>query len=260
VRDTEARLQGAAPESMSGPLLARSGFLRETEIVDFAFARVAEDNLMARLGGGFSQLAVALLDHADRNVIEAAQALLAADSLQLRSQGRSYLTLPPEILHKMCWRIVAALELLSGSRSDKIINNARALIASYDEAQTAAASARKIVHFLSDEGRVSLSNPHYAGIHLFVAHLSAELNIGHDHILRLIDFESAFPMMVMLAAADLPKHAALQTMVDLRSQILSAREAALFEAEYTHFTPEMARQQLSDWSSARSLFLSFGKT
>jgi hypothetical protein len=260
VRDIEARLQEASPKSMSGPLLARSGFLRETEIVDFALARVAEDNLMARLGGGFSQLAVALLDHADRNVIEAAQALLAADSLQLRSQGRSYLTLPPEILHKMCWRIVAALELLSGSRSDKIINNARALIASYDEAQTAAASARKIVHFLSDEGRVSLSNPHYAGIHLFVTHLSAELNIGHDHILRLIDFESAFPMMVMLAAADLPKHAALQTMVDLRSQMLSAREAALFEAEYTHFAPETARQQLSDWSSARSLFLSFGKT
>jgi hypothetical protein len=260
VRDIEARLQEASPKSVSGPLLARSGFLRETEIVDFALARVAEDNLIARLGGGFSQLAVALLDHADRNVIEAAQALLAADSLQLRSQGRSYLTLPPEILHKMCWRIVAALELLSGSRSDKIINNARALIASYDEAQTAAASARKIVHFLSDEGRVSLSNPHYAGIHLFVTHLSAELNIGHDHILRLIDFESAFPMMVMLAAADLPKHAALQTMVDLRSQMLSAREAALFEAEYTHFAPETARQQLSDWSSARSLFLSFGKT
>jgi hypothetical protein len=47
-------------------------------------------------------------------------------------------------------------------------------------------------------------------------------------------------MMVMLAAAGFPEHAALQTMVDLRSQILSAREAALFEAEYTHFTPEMA--------------------
>jgi hypothetical protein len=259
VRDIEARLHGATPESTCGPLLAQSGFLRKTDIVDFALARVAEENVMARLGGGFSQLAVALLDHADRNVIEAAQALLAADSLQVRSQGRSYLTLPPEILHKMCWRIVAALELLSGSRSDKIINNARALIASYDEAQTASASARKIVHFLSDEDRTPLSNPHYAGIHLFVAHLSAELNIGHDHILRLIDFESAFPMMVMLAAAGLPKHAALQTMIDLRSQ-LSAREAALFEAEYTHFIPEMARQQLSDWSFARSLFLSFGKT
>ncbi len=260
VRDIEARLQGASQESITGPLLARSGFLRETDIVDFALARVAEDNLMARLGGGFSQLAVELLDHEDTNVTEAAQALLAADSLQLRSQGRSYLTLPPELLHKMCWRIVAALEVLSGSRSDKTIHNARALITSYDEARTAPASARKIVHFLSDEDRASLSNPHHAGIHLFVAQLSAELNIGHDHILRLIDFESAFPMMVMLAAASLPKNVALQTMIDLRAQILSPREAALFEAKYTHFIPEMAQQQLSDWSSARLLFLSFGKT
>lgn len=260
VRDIEARLHGASPESTCGPLLARSGFLRKTDIVDFALARVAEDNLIARLGSGFSQLAVELLDHADTHVIEAAQALLAADSLQVRSQGRSYLTLPPEILHKMCWRIVAALELLSGSRSDNVIHHARALIASYDEAQTAPASARKIVHFLGDENRAALSNPRHAGIHLFVAHLSADLNIGHDHILRLIDFESAFPMMVMLAAAGFPEHAALQTMIDLRSQKLSAREAALFEADYAHFIPKMARQQLSDWSSDRSLFLSSGRT
>jgi hypothetical protein len=67
-------------------------------------------------------------------------------------------------------------------------------------------------------------------------------------------------MMVMLAAANLPKDAALRAIIDLRVQILSPREAALFEAEYMHFSPEMARQQLNDWSSARSLFLSFGKT
>jgi len=202
VRDIEARLHGATPESTCGPLLARSGFLRKTDIVDFALVRVAEDNLIARLGCGFSQLAVELLDHADTHVIEAAQALLAADSLQVRSQGRSYLTLPPD----------------------------------------------------------ALSNPHHAGVYLFVAYLSADLNIGHDHILRLIGFESAFPMKVMLAAAGFPEHAALQTMIDLRSQKLSVREAALFEAEYTHFIPEMARQQICDWSSARSLFLSSGRT
>jgi hypothetical protein len=67
-------------------------------------------------------------------------------------------------------------------------------------------------------------------------------------------------MMLMLAAAGFPEHAALQTMIDLRSQLLSAREAALFEADYAHFIPEMARQQISDWSSARLLFLSSGRT
>ncbi len=260
VRDIEAKLKFASPESITGPLLVQSGFLREPDIVDFALARVAEDNLIARLGGGISQLAVELLDHPDISIAEAAQALLAADSLHLRSQGRSFLTLPPELLYKMCWRIVAALELLSESRSDEVIHNARALIASYDEARTAPASARKIVHFLGDTHRASLSNAHHAGIHIFVTHLSAGLNIGHDHILRLIDFESAFPMMVMLSAAGLSKDAALQAMIDLRAQILSPREAALFADEYVHLIPEIARAQLSNWTAARLSFLSVGQT
>ena len=260
VRDIEARLQGANPESITGPLLARSGFLREPDIVDFALARVAEDNLIARLGGGFSEFAVELLDHADQRVASAAQALLAADSLHLRAQGRSYLTLPPELLYKVCWRIVAALEVLSGSRSDEVINKARLLISSYDEAHTAPASARKIVHFIGNEASVSLANPHYAGIHLFVAQLSADLNIGHDHILRMIDFESAFPMMVLLAANGVPKDEALQTMIALRGQILLPREAVLFEAQYVHIIREMAREQLNKWSATRLAFLSFGKT
>jgi hypothetical protein len=57
--------------------------------------------------------------------------------------------------------------------------------------------------------RAALSNPHHTGPHLFVAHLSADLNIGHDHILRLIDFESVTPM------------------IDLRSQKLSSQSLFL---------------------------------
>lgn len=259
VRDIEAKLQGTSLESITGSLLARSGFLREPDLVDFALARVAEDNLIARLGGGFSEFAVDLLDSENKSVAEAAQTLLAADSLQLRSQGRSYLTLPPELLYKVCWRIVAALEVLSGSRSELVISNARSLLSSYHEAHTAPASARKIVHFIGDAARYEMSNPHHAGIHLFAAQLSADLNIGHDHILRMIDFESAFPMMVLLAADGVPRDDALQIIIDLRGNILTAREAALFETEYAQITPVMARDLLNQWSSARMSVLSFGK-
>ncbi|MFN3450788.1 MAG: hypothetical protein ACK4ZE_01405 [Sphingorhabdus sp.] len=259
VRDIEAKLQGTSSESITGSLLARSGFLREPDLVDFALARVAEDNLIARLGGGFSEFAVDLLDSENKSVAEAAQTLLAADSLQLRSQGRSYLTLPPELLYKVCWRIVAALEVLSGSRSELVISNARSLLSSYHEAHTAPASARKIVHFIGDAARYEMSNPHHAGIHLFAAQLSADLNIGHDHILRMIDFESAFPMMVLLAADGVPRDDALQIIIDLRGNILTAREAALFETEYAQITPDMARDLLNQWSSARMSVLSFGK-
>lgn len=43
--------------------------------------------------------------------------------------------------------------------------------------------------------RASLSKPHCAGVHLSVVDLSADLNIGHDHIYRSTDFESVTPMI-----------------------------------------------------------------
>ncbi|MFN3619371.1 hypothetical protein [Sphingorhabdus sp.] len=258
VRDIEVRLAGEAREPKTWPLLVRSGFLRETALVDFAMARVAEDRLDAQLGTGQPAFVTGLLDHPESNVADAAQILLAADSLHLRAQGRTYLNLPPELLHKSCWRVVAALEVSQGERSEDIIKAADILIALYDEARTAPAAARKIVHFLNDDMRGELLDPKRCGVHLFVAQLSATLNLEHDHILRIMDFESAFAFMIILAAMGISKADALRILLDLRSHTLTQREAHVFETSYAGITRQLALDTVASWSASRLSLLTFG--
>ena len=96
VRDIEVKLAGKAREPKTWPLLVRSGFLRETALVEFAMARVAEDKINDRLGEGQPVFVTKLLDHPDSHVADAAQILLAADSLHLRAEGRTLLNLTPD--------------------------------------------------------------------------------------------------------------------------------------------------------------------
>ena len=258
IRDIEVRIAGETRDPRTWPLLVRSGFLRETALVDYAMARVAEDRLDVRLGTGQRIFVNELLDHPEAGVAEAAQILLAADSLHLRAQGQTYLNLPPELLHKSCWRVVAALEVSQGERSDEVINAAHDLIALYDEASTAPAAARKIIHFLGEDMRGDLLDAQKCGVHLFVAQLSAELNLEHDHILRIIDFESALSFMIMLAAMGLPKSDALRTLINLRGDLLSPREAAIFETSYAGIAPQAALETVASWSASRLSLLTFG--
>jgi len=258
VRDIEVKLAGKAREPKTWPLLVRSGFLRETALVEFAMARVAEDKINDRLGEGQPVFVTKLLDHPDSHVADAAQILLAADSLHLRAEGRTFLNLTPELLYKSCWRVVAALEVSQGARSEDVIRSAHALIALYDEASTAPAAARKIVHFLKDELRGDLLNPATCGVHLFVAQLSAELNLEHDHILRIIDFESAVAFMILLAAMGITKAAALPILLDVRCQMLTPREAAIFEANYDRISRQDALNTVTSWSASRLSLLTFG--
>lgn len=258
IRDIEVRIAGETREPKTWPLLVRSGFLRDTALVDYAMARVAEVRLDARLAPGQLIFVNELLDHRDTGIMEAAQILLAADSLHLRTQGRTYLNLPPELLHKSCWRVVAALEVSQGERSDDVIKAAHDLIAVYDEARTAPAAARKIVHFLGEELRSDLLDPQKCGVHLFVAQLSAELNLEHDHILRIMDFESAFAFMIMLAAVGVPKSDALQILLDMRGQMLTPREAAVFETKYAGIGTQAGLDTVASWSASRLSLLTFG--
>lgn len=264
VTDIERRLQGQSDnrtqQPATWPLLAQSGFLREADLVDFVLARVAEDRLEARLDRAMAVMPVQLLDHADGNVAEAAQILMAADSLHRRSRGNTYLALPAELLHKLCWRVVAALEVFHGSRSAEIMAAAREVIAGYDEGQTTAAAARKIVHFVGTTHQDTLSKPELAGLHLYVASLSAALNIEHDHVLRLIDAGSSAPYAVMLSALAVPKEQAIALIFLLRGEALTRREAGIFDHGYNALDQQIAVDALLTWSMARAQFLAFGKS
>jgi hypothetical protein len=261
VSDIEAQLITADTQPRPGTweMLARSGFLRETDLIDFMLARVAEDRLDALLGDTASSMTRELLDHADGNIANAAQMLLAARSLHRNGAGRTYLELPAEILHKLCWRIVAAVEVLRGARQPDTIASARHLIEQYSEASRAQAAAGKIVHFMDETARRNLLDPKEAGLHLYVASLSACLELDHDHILQIIDAGSSTPYAVTLKALDIPKDQAIDAIIALRSDKVTTRDAGIIDDGYDLIDVDAAKSQVHEWAATRANYLVFGQ-
>jgi hypothetical protein len=239
--------------------LARSGFLREPDLIDFILARVSEERLETALGDQDAGLANHLLDHSNGEIAEAAQTLLAAESLHRHTMGNSYQSLPPELLHKLCWRIAAAHEVVHGARQPEIIAAARAMIAQYSEANRAQAAARKIVHFSSEAERSSMLNPAIAGVHLHVAALSTLLELDQDHVVRLIDAGSSAPYATMLAAAGVATSEAIEAIFLFRGAALTPREAGIFDVGYPVMEQKEALAEIAKWASARTNFLAFGQ-
>lgn len=261
VADIEAEvLPGeAARTPVTWPILARSGFLREPDLIDFVLARVSEERLDALVGDHIATAATRLLDHANAEVAQAAQNLLAAESLHRHGMGNSYRSMPPELLHKLCWRVAAAYEVVYGARQPEIAAAVRAVISKYSEADRAQAAARKIVHFSSEAERLSLLNPSLAGVHLHIAALAAALELDHDHVVRLIDAGSSAPYAIMLAAAGVGKADAIESIYLFRGASLTPREAGIFDAGYASLDRRDAQAEIAKWVSARTGYLAFGQ-
>jgi hypothetical protein len=261
VSDVEAQLASTSLEArpQTWEMLARSGFLREPDLVDFALSRVAQDRLEAQLDDAPHSMTLALLDHADGNVAEAVQSLLAAKSLHRFGGGRTFLELPAEILHKLCWRVVAASEVIGGGRQAGIVAAAQALIAQYSEANRTPAAAGKIVHLMTEAERQMLLDPRVAGLHLHVASLSASLELDFDHVLQIIDAGSSAPYAVALKALGIPKADAIEAIVSLRCDKITPRDAGIFDAGYDLIDKYAAKAAIDSWAATRASFLAFGR-
>lgn len=250
---------GAGQTPTTWEMLTRSGFLREPDLIDFMLARVAEDRLSPMANVNPAQIANRLLDHPNAVIVEAGQTLLAADSLHHHSVRRSFLVLTPELLHKMCWRIVAALEVAQNTRQLVVIDAAKTIIADFTEANRAQSAARKIVHFSSEIERSELLKPELAGLHLHVAALSKILNLDHDHVVRLIDSGSSTPYAIMLAAAGVAKADAAKAIYTFRGDLITLHEAGIFDAGYERLQQQHVKAEISKWATARTNYLAFGQ-
>lgn len=262
VSDIENRVQndgfgitGNMPNTWS--LLARSSFLRQPDLVDFVLARVAEDRLEAQIGVMPSPLAAKLLNHADANVAQAAQNLLAADSMHRRTRGQSYLALRPELLHQLCWRVVAATEVGNGERDPQVSVRARTLLSDYDERETAQSAAHMITHFAGQEYQAELSDLDMAGLHLYVANLATMLQVDHDHILRLIDSRSSAPLAIMLRAVGCEPDRAMATIFSFKGFSLTPSDINIFDQDYATLAHDVAQAEVRRWGYARTRYLAF---
>lgn len=261
VSDIESAIlpEDASKPPLTWQILAQSGFLREPDLIDFILARVAEDRLGAMIDNADGNLSTSLLDHADGNIADAAQTLLAAESLHRHALGNSHLTLSPELLHKLCWRVAAAVEVVRGVRQPAVFDAVRAIIAGYSEANRAQAAARKIQHFSLKAERLAFLNPLVAGVHLHVAALSAALDLEQDHVVRLISAGSCAPYAIMLAATGVSKSEALEAIYLFRKESLTPREAGIIDAGYDSLNRSDALVEIGKWASARTNFLAFGQ-
>ena len=253
---------GVSSKPASWNLLSESGFLKEPALIDFVLARFAEDRLGKRNTdhgevGIAEQLPAKLLTDGEAGIAEAAQAILASESLSRHSHDQLYRELSAELLHQICWHIVAALQIVAGKKDAANVAAAKQLLQQHDESRSGRVAARKLVHFLPKEIRTEALDPEKAGLTLFVASLSAETGLEHDHVLRLIDGHSSAPLATMLRAANIERDAAMAAICLFKGFNLTPHEITIFDNHYEEMSQAAARDAAAEWGSARAKYLAF---
>ncbi len=262
----ERALLGEAPDAEltqnCRDLLTQSGFLREGALVDFILARHAEEHLSAQITARgqiakVDQLPAQLLGNVSPEIARAAQVVLAADSIRQRQAVSLHTEMAPEMLHQIVWRVVAALQVTQGARDQSVIDAAQALLSAHHENAIARIAARKLVCLLGQDHRDALQSPEACGIELYVAALSADTGLDHDHVLRLIAGHSSAPLAALLRARNTSSEDAMAAICLFNGFDLTPHDVSSFYAGYDSLDRDIARQTIQGWAMDRARFLAF---
>jgi hypothetical protein len=265
IREIERRLRPDTAKSdeqqpMTWDLLRSSGLLTEPILIDYALARFAETQLQLAIGKSnashqLEQLATRLLSSDDEWIVQATQNFLSAVGRHDGPSGGLLDNLDPQLFHKLCWRVIAAWEIIEGQKDSLSSDAARVLLSRHDEARTLRAAARKLIFFVGADHRLALSNPAEAGLHLFIAWLAQELEIDHDHAVRLAASHSIAPLATMLRAAEVDQERAMAILFLLKGFDLKPVEVNMFEGNYANLDPLKAMQAVHNWRAERARLL-----
>lgn len=239
-------------------LLSRSGFLADKALIDFVLARIIEGRLRARLNDRgrrpiADQMPAMLLGHSDGAIADTAQILLAASSLSLDNPHLLYRELSVEMLHKLCWQIVAALQVGGAGVDKEAITNAKKFLSSHDETQVTRFAAQKLVHLLGDEDAEKCLDVEVAGIEIFVATVARVNNVDNDFVLHLLNTESAAPMAALLKPMGFDMSRAIAMISLLLEDAISARDMQLIENCYENLDVEKVQSHIMEWAAARKI-------
>lgn len=220
--ETALGVAGANPVPKSWDILCRSGLLREAALLEFALARLAEENISLRLDINgtalFGQLSTRLLHSDILAVADCARSLLLAENLaQLRTAGSLVKQLPADLLHLLVWRVVAVFQM-DRDASPGLITEGQRLLCAHDEAQSVGVAAAKLVYFLPDSERAALGDPLSSGLALYASGLAHDFRLPHDRILRFIDEDHPAPLLLMLRARGHDAQTALSIVQYLRGR------------------------------------------
>ena len=259
IQDNE-RVQGSVPVSWN--MLLQSGFLREPALIDFALAIFAKGRLDDRiLAHGetllVDQMPAQLLVNSNPPVADAAKTLLSNETQMRRFPDLIHRQLSSELLHQTTWRIVAALQVISGVKNTEHIDNSKAFLTNHDASATLNASARKIAYFLHDDSDDLVSNPALSGTAIFVAALSARTGLDQDHVMRLADSHSSAPLALMLRSCGIPRPTAMAVICLFNGFDLTPMEISQIERYYDVLAISDAKASMTGWSAARTQQLTF---
>ena len=161
-------------------LMSKSGLLREKRLIEFALARVAEDNLIQHLAlrGAQSQLSempVILLQDTDRVIAQLAQKLWAAEQRRQNPDQFLYQELEPQDLHLLAWKVVATC--FGDDHDQNAILEARVhtILEAHDDSGRVLKAAQKLLFALGDRAHLHAVSPNTHGLHLFAAALSLQI-------------------------------------------------------------------------------------
>lgn len=236
----------------SWDILCRSGLLREQSLMEFALARIAEEQISRRVNEGrpdkFGQIAAQMIDSKDPTLAQSARNLLVAESaFEWRTPENLTSQMPAELLHLLLWRVVAVFQ--SGSIGDRrdYIKAGNLFLAAHDESRTLNAAAAKLAYFLPDEVRPGLNDPIRAGLSLYVSGLAQEFRITHDRILRFIDEGPVAPFLTLLRARGSDAESALSILQYLRGDRDDDYRLALSLEQFESVNVDQARSTVLQW-------------
>jgi hypothetical protein len=254
VNGFEAMIEGQGAGQKCWDILSKSGLLREPELIEFAVARVNEETLLKNLNASddalpLTQLAVSLFDHDNPRIAGMAKSLLHAEQ-QAAGGHPLFHRLSPELLHLLCWRVVAALQEIDDEDSEMRIARAQSLLSQHDAESDPSAIARKLVFFLGPDYRSALLDPRKAGLQLFIATLAQEFSLSRDLLFGLIGPNSIAPLLIILRAADVPLAQLPSILVGLFGSECVHQSSQIADS-YATIDPIDARAQISDWADGR---------
>jgi hypothetical protein len=230
--------------------LADAGLLRESALIEFALARIAEDSLKQNMQGAenvnaLAQLPTILLSHSNDRLADMARKLLHAEQ-RAASGDNLHSGLAGEHLHLLCWRVVAALQDAKVAENSDLLAAGQAVLAAHSDTANPAAIARKLVFFLGPDHRDALVDPRKAGLQLFVASLAQEYGLTSDLIFRLLGEGSMAVLLLMLRGIGANvEHVPAILMALLGERLGDA--ASTVQAEYASLDPVEARATIASW-------------
>lgn len=243
------QLLGAHPdgEPRSWELLSRSGLLRETKLIEFCLARIAETRLQLRFDiagvDPLGQIAARLARGADRRLAAMATTLLVAEGQSRSADPVSLATqLPADLLHVLVWRVIAVFGAYAAS-----IATGQQLLAKQSEAAILGVAATKLAFFLPEPYRQEINDPVAAGLPLFAAGLAQDFGLAFDRVVRLIDEPSPAPLLTMLRARGMDAENASAQLFALRGQRSGDFQLPLLLRAFGALDPAAARAEIARW-------------